>query len=368
MDKQKKNWKNILSWVLLLSASAFIGIFGSIYIPQIFSELGFFHFILAFVVFILSFPLHIILHEFGHLVAGKLSGYTFIMFRLFSTVWIQTNNGISKRKQYVPGILGQALMKPPVNVDKPPFLLYHSGGLIMNMLTTVFFVLIGRSIDSQIISLFFYAAAVMAIVLFVMNVLPIKGTDGYNILFHFKEPDTLTEYTNLLNLYSGMVQGESFTALKRFIDVDSLDKIDNPNAVTFYTALASAYYEEFEWEKARDIYSMLWNNRSKLIEPHKPEVYYNYLFTLYLTEPKHLDIERIKNTAVYKASENKIVADSLKVRAAEAIFCEEDFIKAESLLDQGEPEIATAPTITEEKLEQKMYDYLREEIEHLQNT
>lgn len=368
LTKKKKNWKRVGGWILLLGVSAFIGFYGSYFIQENFSGLSFWHFFLSFVVFIISFPLHVILHEVGHLIAGALSGYKFIMFRLFGTIWIRTEEGISKRKQYVPGILGQALMVPPENKENPPFLLYHSGGLIMNVLTAIVLFLMGRAISSQAVTLFLYAIAAMAIILFIMNVVPVKGTDGYNILKHFKEPESLTEFTNILNLYSGMIQGESFVDLKRYIDVDSLDGIENPNAVTFYTAIASAYYEECEWEKARDIYAMLWENRKHLIEPHKPEVYYNYLFTLYLTEPNHPDIEKIKETQAYKASENSKVADGLKVRAAEAIYRDGDFNKAKALLDEGEPKIATAPTISEEKLEYQMYRYLRNEIERLQNA
>lgn len=368
MTAKKRNWKQIVGWIFLVGFSAVFGFFGACFIMAYFSDLNFFHFIVAFLVFILSFPLHIMLHELGHVAAGMLSGYSFVMFRLFSTVWIQTAAGISKRKQYVPGILGQALMRPPENLDKPPFLLYHSGGLIVNFMTAISLIWFGRAMTSQAISICFFAAAAMAIVLFVMNIVPVKGTDGYNILMHFKEPDTLREYTNLLNLYSGLVQGESFTSLKRFIDIDSLDGIDNPNTVTFYTSLASAYYEAFDWAKARDIYALLWNNRAQLIAPHKPEVYYNYLFTLYLTDPNHPDIEKVKNTQAYKASENHNVADGLKVRAAEAIYRESNFTKAKRLLDKGEPEIASAPTITEEKLEYQMYGYLRKEMERLQNT
>lgn len=326
------------------------------------SDLTFWDYVLAFAVLIVSFPLHIILHEVGHLIGGLLSGYQFIMFRLFHTVWIKTDAGLSKRKQVVQGILGQALMAPPEDVEEPPFLLYHSSGLMMNLLTAGLLIFLGIASDSSSVSILLYVSAFVALLLFVMNIVPTKGNDGYNIIEHYKRPETLKEFTNILYLYSGMVKGEPFVDLQKYIDVEQLDDFENPNTVTFISAQAAAYYEQENYDGARERYAILWKNRGNLLELHKPEVYHNYLYTLLLTEPDHEDVEKVRATKVYKNYEQIKTADGLKVRAAEAVFLENDVEKARALLAEGEPMIALAPTITEENAERQMYAYLKREM------
>lgn len=362
MEEKKKNWKSVLGWVVLISCSILIGFYGPEFIMERMPDLTFWDFILSVIVFILSFPLHIVLHEIGHLIGGYLSGYQFIMFRLFNTVWIQTEQGLSKRKQYIQGILGQALMMPPENVEEPPFLLYHASGVLMNLITALLMIFLGAASDSSSVSILLYVSAFVAVLLLIMNVVPVKGNDGYNIIQHYKRPETLKEMTDILYLYSGMVKGVPFSDLQKYIDIENLDGIENPNTVTFMTARAAAFYEQNDYLGARQIYAELWKNRSKLIEPHKPEVYHNYLYTLLLTDPQHVDVENVRGTNVYKNYERIKTADGLKVRAAEALFLEGKPEKAKALLNEGEPMIALAPTLTEEKSERQLYAYLKGEI------
>lgn len=365
MEKKKRNWKQVFLWILLFIVSGIIGIGGMELIATYMPNFSFIDIILGFLVFILSIPLHIVLHEAGHLIGGLLSGYQFIMFRLFHTVWIKTNEGISRRKQVVQGLLGQALMAPPENEENPPFLLYHSSGLIVNLATALLMFYAGWVISNPSVAFLLFLSGGVAFFLFITNIIPMKGNDGYNIVQHYKRPETLAETTNILHLYGGMVRGESFVNLQRYITLDSPKSFENPNTVTFYTAQAAAAFEQYDFNEACKIYQDLWRNRTQLMDLHKPEIYFNYLFCLFLTEPAHEDILKIKETTIYKNYLKMKAADTFKVRAAEAIYAEEDVDKATILLDEGEKLIATAPTISEEKLERHLYAYLREEIQRL---
>lgn len=364
--KNKRNWKETLSFILLIIFSAIIG-FVVLELFYAIPNLSLWDFFLAFAVLVISLPLHIILHEVGHLIAGLLSGYQFIMFRLFSWVWIKTEDGISRRNQSIQGLLGQALMTPPENVDEPPMLLYHSGGLIVNLLSALLMIGIAWWSSNPRVTLFLLISGVVALLLFIMNSIPQKGTDGYNILQIIKRPEALAETTNVLRLYGGMVRGESFVDLKRYIPSDHPESFENPNTVTLYTALAAAYFEQGDFETANEMYRQLWNKRNQLIQLHKPEVYVTYLFSLLLTDPEHKDVQTIKNTQIYKNIIETKAADSFKVQAAEAIYLEKDFAKAKNLLEEGEKLISTAPTVSEENLEHLLYTYLRSEIARLEN-
>lgn len=365
---EKTSTKTILFWIILVVVSFITGIALAIYAPNFMENIGFYDLPLIFLVFFFSLPLHIILHEAGHLLGGLLSGYDFIMFRLFNTVWIKTDSGISRRNQQVQGLLGQALMIPPEGVDNPPFLLYHSSGFLVNLLTGILLIIIGNAIPNLTASLMIYATAASAILLFLTNAIPKQPNDGYNIVEQIKHPETTTELTTILRLYGEMVSGTSFTELQKYTDLGKIDTVENPNNVTLLTAQAAAYQEQLDFESACAIYARIWEQRDNLLEPHKPDAYLNYLFLLLMTNPYHEDIAQLKESTILQNYSKVKLADVLKTRAAEALYVDGDFIQAKKLLAEGKPMIAKAPTVSEGNLEYHLYDYLEAEIERLENA
>lgn len=158
MSKKKLFSPATLMLILMILFFGGIGVFFASYQLKYYDEVTIGFYLYTMVILGVSLPLHVVLHELGHLLAGWLSGYEFIMFRLFNLVWIQTDEGLSCRKQHIPGLLGQALMIPPESsgTETPPFLLYHLGGILMNGLTAGLFVLIGKYLADPFIGFFFY--------------------------------------------------------------------------------------------------------------------------------------------------------------------------------------------------------------------
>ena len=83
---------------------------------------------------LVAFILQIVLHEGGHLLFGLLSGYRFVSFRIFNWTLIRQEGKFRLKRFGIAGTGGQCLMLPP---DKPleeiPGVLYHWGGVIVNM-------------------------------------------------------------------------------------------------------------------------------------------------------------------------------------------------------------------------------------------
>lgn len=123
MNRKGKQRLQVFPFTLMFAGLG--GTTGYFLAPYI-GNISFLGIIYTLIILGISFPLHILLHEFGHVLGRLISGYDFIMFRIFSTVWITTPAGLSKRKEYIPGVLGQALMVPPEikNNEQPP--LYFS--------------------------------------------------------------------------------------------------------------------------------------------------------------------------------------------------------------------------------------------------
>lgn len=345
------------------------GVFSFYYQTKYFTTSGLSYLFYPLVVLFISLPLHILLHEMGHLLAGFLSGYQFMMFRLGKTVWIKTSAGFSKRQQYVPGILGQALMAPPPAQagKKTPVLFYHAGGLMLNLLTGFLFIWWAPRFSNLLLSYFFFLSGFLAFYLFLTNALPFPGADGYHLLRTFREPESNDEIIELLHVYRQMVAGIPFAQLAQQIDLTCYQDFNNPNTATFHSIQAAAYLEGLDFQKARTIYEPLWEKRDQLFVGHQMELMMSYYFTLLLTEPQHPAVSIIKETPAYQTFKKLKQSDAYRVFATEALVLEKNAPKAQQLLELGRQQIATAPTVSDEHLEKILYAYLQTQCQQILN-
>lgn len=365
MSKKKKMSPTTFVKIFTFLFFMALGAFAVSYEFRYFGKMTIRYYVYTIGIFLVSIPLHVIVHEVGHLLTGLLSGYKFLMFRLFNQLWIQTDNGLSKRKQYIPGVLGQALMTPPEPNEgkQPPVLFYHLGGLLFNGLTALIFLIIGLQLANPSIRYFFYVSATTAFFLLVTNALPIKGTDGYNISQYLKVGVAKDETTMILYLYRDMVQGVPFQEIQKKIDLDDFQDFSKPHTTTLYTLHAATYLEELDFEQARAIYSTLWSKKDQLFAAHQIEISFNYFFTLLLTDPLHPAVAEIRQTKPFNTYRKQKLADSYRIFAAEALYLENNRTKALDLLNKGQKQIPYAPTVSDEKLERILYDYLKQEIQ-----
>jgi len=87
---------------------------------------------------------HIILHEAGHGIFGKRSGYTFCSFRIGPFLWLKRDGKIILKRYSLPGTAGQCLMRPPQwTEDGIPYKLYNLGGVLMNFIAMGVFLALG---------------------------------------------------------------------------------------------------------------------------------------------------------------------------------------------------------------------------------
>lgn len=142
--------------------------------------------ILGFLLFYIFFLVHIIIHETGHLVFGLMTGYKFLSFRIGSFT-IQKENGEYFFKKFsIPGTAGQCLLGvPDVPAEECPYLLYHAGGGLMNLITALIvlpFIFISGGILKSILIMF----AALGIITALQNLIPLKmqgiNNDGLNIV------------------------------------------------------------------------------------------------------------------------------------------------------------------------------------------
>lgn len=160
--------------------------------------------------FLISFFMHLILHEAGHLVGGLLSGYKFVSFRVGPLTLVKESSGRYKIKLYnVPGTGGQCLLAPPEGSKTDyPYKLYYWGGVIINLLLSLIGILL--SINSMgYLRLFANMLTFVGIVVTATNGIPLVGqhSDGTNILDMNNSMDARLATYNALEMNRLLTEG-----------------------------------------------------------------------------------------------------------------------------------------------------------------
>ena len=145
--------------------------------------------VLIFVLIFVTAWLQTVIHEAGHLFFGLNTGYSFVSFRIGNTIFLKENGKIIRKK--IPmtgsGTGGQCLLGPPDYSENMPFVLYHMGGVIMNVVSAgVFGLLFMACRNIRILGPFMLMAALMGIAFALLNGIPMVTTmisnDGKNTI------------------------------------------------------------------------------------------------------------------------------------------------------------------------------------------
>ncbi len=254
--------------------SMIIGGAGGFFLSKYLAENGIpFRFILYFLLCfaVLHFPA-IVIHEFGHMIMGMITGYKFLSFRVGSLVIANENGRLMLKKYTVPGTGGQCLLIPPETntPEKLPFLLYHLGGVLLNLIFAAASAMpclhdIGLGLKIPLA-----AFALQNSLKFLLNILPFSypvSTDGRNALilqkskFDRKALYIQLRYTGLLA--QGLTPSQTASMLP---DIGEPDKNSSfgyiLNMIKLYQLL-----DNFRFSEAETICSQLLN------DPHIQQIY-----------------------------------------------------------------------------------------------
>lgn len=166
-----------------------------------------------FIEIYLAFYLQIILHEAGHWLFGRMTGYRFSSFRIGSFMWMIRNGKIRLCRLKLVGMGGQCLMSPPEMRDgRIPYILYNMGGSLMNCISAAVFAgiaLLTRT--TPLVFSFFVLLAGIGIVFALMNGIPMRfdtlNNDGYNALALGKDSEALRSFWIQLKINESCAKG-----------------------------------------------------------------------------------------------------------------------------------------------------------------
>lgn len=289
---------------------------------------------LALLIFSLAYILHIILHEAGHLVFGLLTGYKFLSFRIFSTIFYKKDGKINRRKFSIKGTAGQCLMYPPLRRPDGsfPFVLYNLGGGINNLifsLPLVIPILLVKNTNARIVFSMLLLAGILTAA---TNIIPMSigiQNDGMNIKSMLKDKCMQEAFYLQLKVNAEMSNGkkitdyspEEFTLPEGANDTNMLTAA--VRIYSYYQLLSTHDFEAAEQalsvmeEKALQYQMAVWN----MIEAER-------LFFMVL---RHRPIEEI--ASVYKHSRLVLTAAKTQIEIQRVRYIYEAFMTEEEKKD-----------------------------------
>jgi len=168
---------------------------------------------------IVAFFLQIIVHEGGHLVAGLLTGYRFVSFRIFNYALIRRGGKFVLRKFNVSGTAGQCLMAPPQKpLDQIDTLWYNMGGVLANVVVSIVALALLFYCDMPKWAFFFLVMIVIiGFYSALMSGIPMKmsgiSNDGYNMLYLNRSPRDKRLVCQMLEVNAKIQEGTLISEL-----------------------------------------------------------------------------------------------------------------------------------------------------------
>ncbi|MDE5965918.1 MAG: M50 family metallopeptidase [Lachnospiraceae bacterium] len=214
----------------------------------------------SLLVLLIWFSIHTIFHEFGHLIAGLLTGYRFVSFRVGKLVLVKENGKLTTKKMTLKGTSGQCLMcPPPSKPEEMEDTWYLLGGPLANMvlasLSMYLYSIFTYTLATYIV---FFLGGISGLICCIMNLFPMKAggmvNDGYNIFITGRNAHAKAALYYCLTANAQMsekeqlsdISEELLSGIKEF----SYEDITNVGEGNLFSLCSLIYLAEGEYEAA----------------------------------------------------------------------------------------------------------------------
>ena len=209
--------------------------------------------LLMYIVYVVN----VIIHEGGHLLFGLITGYKFNSFRIFNVILIKQNGKLKIKNLSLAGTGGQCLMSPPELIDgKMPYVLYNLGGVILNVITSLIFIVIYLISPWKLLSLAMIMSAIMGFASALVNGIPMKigniNNDGYNAVQLGRDKDALKALWVQLKMNEALAEGVRIKKMPEewFESVDG--KNDNPMVTSIKVFYCNRLMDMHRFEQTKE--------------------------------------------------------------------------------------------------------------------
>lgn len=373
MGKKKEKKKKDIGTILIMSLSVItggaVGFWGAkvgLDRERVGGELGIFVFLGLLVV---SYFMHVIIHELGHLVCGLCSGYEFVSFRIGTMTLIREEGKFKRKKYNIPGTGGQCLMIPPeIASETCPYKLYNLGGIIFDIIASgigAIGLLLFR--DNAYAEMFFVIFTVYGIILALSNGIPLKvkgiTNDGYNMWALGKDEEARRAFYIMLRVSGLLSKGIKMKEMPKewFVIKEDAD-LSNPMIQAIKIFRGNLYFETLDFEGTNTYYkSLLENEEMSLLSIYEKELQCEVLFFEIVGECRKEIVEQLYTKELQQFIKSmRCMAGKQKLMYAYALIIEKDLKKAEKIWLRAMKLKDTYPIKAELEVEMQALYYVRE--------
>ena len=285
-----------------------------------------------------SSTLHLLLHEGGHCVAGLLSGYRFVSFRIGNITLLRTNNKLRIKRFSLEGTAGQCLMMPPQKpIDDIPTVLYNLGGVLFNIIFSIIGIIIFILTTSASVASCSIIFAMIGIILALINGIPMKvggvSNDGNNVLYLNKDTKAKEAFVYQL-ITNALVQDGTRPAElpDEYLSFDTDFDYKDPLAVNWLILSASVLIDRQEYDRAYTLLNHAMQHSKEIMQLFVYEIACELVFTALITG--HIEQAKElynKDLARYIKQHKNVMSAKQRISCAIALYIDKDAEKAQQI-------------------------------------
>lgn len=378
-NKKKATSSNSLSIIFFIIIGGLCGYFGADLLDLGSGDINATTILMKFaeliIIIYLAIYLHIIVHEGGHLVFGKATGYHFVSFRVMKLMLVSVNGRYKFKKFNIVGTGGQCLMMPPKGDGyEYPFLLYNFGGVIANIvIASVSLILLLLLPDIQFLTMFLLFSTLLGFPLALINGIPLRlggiGNDGYNARSMRKDREARRSLWTQLYINALMTNGQRLRDLpsELFEIPDNLD-LTNPLNCSLLINRFSYLLDRNQYADAKNLCDYILEKVPGLMGLNRNELNCEYLFFEIIGQRRSDEIDHIytKKLKQYIKATSSYVS-RIRLMYAYELLVKQNEATANKQLSYFEKAAKTYPYPGEVESERETIDYITKLVEQKSN-
>lgn len=320
----------------------------------------------------LTIYIQIIIHEGGHYIFGRLTGYKFVSFRIGKWMLVRAKSKFKLKKFHIVGTGGQCLMMPPDGDGYHfPCILYNLGGVFINVLSALLSYLLMLVLPSIVlVDLFLACNVVIGISFALINGIPMHlggiANDGSNALSLRKDSKASHYFWLQLHINGLLAAGTRMRDMnEEWFEMPMDADFNNPLIAALIGFRCSYFHDIKDFEQAKKECEFGLNKVPGMIEIYKNELGCELLF-YEIMDNNMKEVERlytkqlkkyIKATSMYVTRKRLMYAYELLVNKNEA--------QANKVLKDFEKVATSYPYEAEVESEREVLELIKSKSEEM---
>ena len=317
------------------------------------------------VVLFAAIPFSITVHELGHLIAGLLTGYRFISFRIFSVMLTKSEGKWQIRKYSLPGTGGQCLMAPPRKKNGYyPFALCNLGGILFCGYISLFLIVISFFLPSSTAGFHLARFGLVSFLMNLFNAIPTNGkgmiNDATNLRMALKSDAAKLALWNQLEYVSLHAQNVRTADMPEdLFFMPEKKELSNPLLLWQILAIIEREEDRGNYEKAREIISFTFDHAPHIFPLYKSVLQIEAIYLDCILKTDSVDADEYYEK-LQKIPALRNLVSFHRASYAYLLLRKQDPAAAEKALSDFQKKIQTAPYASDAEFEQTQLAYIQQ--------